>query len=520
MKKVTRLLLGLWMVWLSYTPCLFSQNLTELSAMSQLKHEGIANSHVMENLFYLTDVYGPRLTNSEGFNGSAQWVIQQLKQYGLTNVHVEPWGPFGQSWTLKHFSMHLVSPSYQPLIGMPFAWTPGTGGPVDAEAMLIDVGRESDLTRYRGKLRGKIVLATRPQEIPLTTEFLAPRFTDTELAEMEKVRDLSKVVDVPKGIRVPPRMVIPDDLKAASQLKAATYRFLKEEGALAIVECDYTGDGGTVFVTSGGSRRAGDPSALPTVGVTPEHYNRMARLLQHGIPVKLQLDVQVEFSQSEHPSFNIIADLPGTEEKDEIVMIGAHLDSWHGATGATDDGGGVAAAMEAMRLLVSLHRPLKRTVRLALWGGEEEGLLGSKAYAAAHLAPGSEGYKNFRGYFNFDSGSGRIRGINVDGNDVGGDILKAWLKPVRDMGAFAILDRTKLNMRSTGGTDSMTFARVGLPAFSFVHDPLDYLTRTHHSNMDFYDRVQKGDLIQSSIVMAWLSYCAATAPSPLQLGVE
>ncbi len=518
MNNFTRCLLGLWIVSLFCSLNLSAQNTADLSAISKLKNEEITTSHVMENLFYLTDVYGPRLTNSDGFNDSAQWVIQQLKQYGLTNVHVEPWGPFGRSWNLKHFSLHLVSPTYQPLIGMPLAWTSGTEGPINAEATLIDVSSESDLAKYRGKLHGKIVLATHPQEIPLTTEFLAPRFTDAELAEMETTPDLSKVVDVPKGIRVPPRMVIPDS-KTAAQLKTTTYRFLKEEGALAILECDYTGDGGTVFVTSGGSRHAGDPPALPAVGVTPEHYNRLARLLQHSVPVKLQLDVQVESSQSEQSSFNIIADLPGTE-KDEIVMLGAHLDSWHGATGATDDGGGVSAAMEAMRLLVSLHHPLKRTIRLALWGGEEEGLLGSKAYVTSHLTPGSAEYKNFRGYFNFDSGSGRIRGINVDGNAVGGEVLNSWLKPVRDIGASVILDTTKLNMRATGGTDSMTFARVGLPSFSFVHDPLDYLARTHHSNMDFYDRVQKGDLIQSSIVMAWLSYCAATAPVPLQLGAE
>ncbi len=275
-------------------------------------------------------------------------------------------------------------------------------------------------------------------------------------------------------------------------------QFLKDEGALVVLQSGYAGDdAGTVFGQAGGSRDPKDPVPPPKVVVTPEHYNRVVRLLDHNIPVKLEFDIQAQFIDSPTDSFNVIGEIEGSRKKDEIVMLGAHLDSWHGGTGATDNATGSAVAIEAVRILKTLNLKMDRTVRVALWGGEEEGLLGSKAYVAQHFAdretmqPKPEYFK-LSAYFNDDTGTGRFRGINAAANDEAQPIFEEWLKPFNDLGATAVMRVTSPSAPRPGGTDHTSFDFVGLPGFNFIQDPMDYNTRTHHSNMDLYDRVQPG----------------------------
>ena len=249
--------------------------------------------------------------------------------------------------------------------------------------------------------------------------------------------------------------------------------------------------------------------------ITPEHYNRIARLLEHGMKPKLQFDIQTEYARDDQMGFNIVGEIPGTTKKDEVVMVGGHFDSWQGGTGATDNGTGSSVAMEAVRILTTLHKPMARTVRIALWGGEEEGLLGSKGYVQEHFAPRdtmklTPEYAKLDAYFNDDSGTGRFRGISASGNDQTAAIFRQWAAPIRDLEFQAVSGATTAPTREPGGTDSTTFLWVGLPGFGFMQDPMEYSTRTHHSNMDLYDRVQPGDVMQGSAIEAWFAYNAAT----------
>jgi hypothetical protein len=298
------------------------------------------------------------------------------------------------------------------------------------------------------------------------------------------------------------------------QFRTKVNKFLHDQQPAVVVQTGYTGDGGTVFASSGGSREKKEPAPPPTVALTPEHYNRICRLIEHKIPVKVEFNIQAQFIDSPEESVNVVAEIEGAARKDEIVMLGAHLDSWHGGTGATDNAAGSAVAIEAMRILKSLNKPMDRTVRMALWSGEEEGLLGSKAYVKEHFAdpevmkPTSE-HAKVSGYFNYDNGTGKIRGIYLQGNDMVRPIFQSWLEPFRDLGASAV------SIRNTGGTDHLSFDAVGIPGFQFIQDPVEYATRTHHSNMDVYDRIQRGDLMQASAIMASFVYNTATRPEML-----
>lgn len=305
-----------------------------------------------------------------------------------------------------------------------------------------------------------------------------------------------------------------EEREAAAAFQKKVNQFLKDESVLVVLQYGYNGDGGTVFATSGGSYDKNDPVPPPMVALTPEHYNRIARLVAHGIPVKLEFDIRAEFLTDSVDSFNVVGEIPGGAKKDELVMLGAHLDSWHGATGATDNGTGSAVAIEAVRILEALNMPMARTVRIALWSGEEQGLLGSKAYVQEHFAqrdtmqPGPE-FDKLSAYYNDDSGTGRFRGIGVGGNDMAKPIFEAWLAPLHDLGATAVVGVTSAPTREPGGTDHTSFSWIGLPGFNFLQDPMEYGTRTHHSNMDFYDRAQPGDLMQAAAIEAWFVYNTA-----------
>jgi carboxypeptidase Q len=494
-------------VFLVFTTLAIAEDETpDLTIVNRIKAEAFQNSQVMDHLFYLSDVYGPRLTNSPGHRAAAEWAMTRLRGYGLQSVKAEKWGPFGQSWKLTRFSGHMLAPQYQPLIGMPLAWTGSTKGVVSGEPVLAPLRSEADFEKFKGHLKDKIVLIMNVKNVEMSTEPLAHRFTDEELFTRAKGPDPARLGTPAPAAR--------QQREAAAAFRKKRNQFLRDEGALVVLQYAPKGDGGTVFAQAGGSRDVNDPIPPPTVVLTPEHYNRIERLIAHQIPVNLEFDVESEMIKDGTDSFNVTGEIPGNAKKDELVMLGGHLDSWHGATGATDNGTGCAVAIEAVRILEALHIPLDRTVRIALWGGEEQGLLGSKAYVQEHFARrdnmqlGPE-YNSLSAYYNDDNGAGRFRGIGVGGNDMAKPIFEKWLAPFRDLGATTVTGATAAPTREPGGTDHTSFTWIGLPGFGFLQDPIEYDTRTHHSNMDFYDRVQAGDLMQAAAIEAWFVYNTA-----------
>ncbi len=511
----------------------------DYAAIYKIKEEGLNRSQVMETLSYLTDVHGPRLTGSPQLRGAQQWTMDQMKKWGLENVEKHPW-QFGRGWQLKHFSAHMTAPSYAPLIAYPKAWTPGfsSAAPVTGPAIRVDITSEADFEKYKGKLKGAYVLTAPARE--LSTHFTADgkRYTDEQLAELD-------TQTFPRGGAFP----FPGAAPAAGArggrggqaaqparggfgnqgLQRAIMAFYLQEGIAAMVDPGNRGDMGTVFVQSGGQQANDAPPVPAQIVVATEHYNRMVRILEKDIPVSMEVDYQAEFSNPDGNDFDITAEIPGGDKKDEVVMVGGHFDSWHTGTGATDNGAGSAVAMEVMRILKQSGLKMRRTVRIGLWTGEEEGLLGSCHYvndvfasrpgacqrgggggggggrggAQAPPTPHQPAYDKFAGYFNIDNGTGKIRGVYLQGNEEVRPIFQAWLAPFKDMGA------TQLSIRNTGGTDHLSFDGVGLPGFQFIQDEMDYDTRTHHSNMDTWDRVSRNDMMQIAVIEASFVYHTA-----------
>jgi hypothetical protein len=475
----------------------------DLGAIHRIKDEALGpNSKVMDTAFYLTDVHGPRLTSSKGHRAAAEWAVQRLKEYGLENVHLEKWGPFAKSWNLEYYSGHMIEPSYQPLIALPVAWTPGTNGVVSGNPILVTPQNHAELDAFKGKLAGKIVLISPKRDLTLPLTPLATRYTDSELQEIQTaaIRLPGQFGPIGRGAPTPPGGVSTDELQT----------FLKEEKPALVIQISFRYEGGTM---GGGGANRNATDNLPTVAMDAEHYNRIARLLEHHIPVTLQFEIKASYGD-DVDSFNVIGEIPGNAKKDELVMVGGHFDSWHYGTGATDNGAGSAIAMEVMRVLKTTGLKMDRTVRLALWSGEEQGLLGSHAYVKEHFAdptvmkPTAE-HGKISGYWNIDNGSGKIRGVYLQGNDMCRPIFERWIEPFKDLGVSTI------TVRNTGGTDHQSFDRVGIPGFQFIQDPLDYETRTHHSNMDVYDRLQATDMMQMSAVEAGMVYLTAVRPDKL-----
>src|SRR6202167_5863541 len=434
------LLRGLTMVVVLSAARGYSQEPVDLSTIHRIKAEAFENSKVMEHVFYLTDANGPRLTNSPGFKSAGDWVVKRLKEYGLADVHGEAWGPFRRGLTYTRFAGHMTEPAYAPLIGFPLAWTPGTSGPVQAEAIYAPLENDADLEKFKGKLRGKIVLSIKSRDLAMPTDPPGRRLTDAELnPNVDPAR-------LPNLFRPPGPPETPEQQKRTA-FRNKVNQFLKDEGAAVGLQSGNVGDAGTVFGQAGGSRDLKDPIPPPMVVVTPEHYNRVVRLLDRKIPVKLEFDIQAQFIDSPTDSFNVIGEIEGSRKKDEIVMLGAHLDSWHGGTGATDNATGSAVAIEAVRILKTLNLKMDRTVRVAQWGGEEEGLLGSKAYVTQHfvdretMQPKPEYFK-LSAYYNDDTGTGRFRGIGAQGNDEVKPIFEEWLKHSNELGASTVANTT------------------------------------------------------------------------------
>ena len=499
-----------------------AQEKVDLYTINRIKSEEFQNSKVMENAFYLTDVYGPRLTGSPGLQSAAEWAVRKLNEWGLSGARLEKWGPFGRGWYCSRFSAQMTEPEFSPLIGFARPWSPGTNGSLTASPVLAPIYTEADLEKYKGKLKGKIVLLEEPRPSEPITTVLMRRFTDAELAAEAMAPDPSPkspfFEPIPRLREHPPYPGYdpnkPFDRKAAEKWRNRINKFLNDEGVVLTLIPGYGTDGGTVFATAAGSREMKDEIPPPAVALTREHYDRIARLIEKKIPVTLQFDIQNHMDKEAKDSFNVTAEIPGTDKKDELVMLGSHLDSWTGGTGATDNAAGCAVTLEAVRILKTLKLPMSRTVRIALWTGEEQGLLGSKAYVKEHFGdPETMALKpehaRLSGYFNLDNGTGRIRGVYLQDNDMMRPVFQAWLAPFKDLGA------STLTIRKTGGTDHLSFDAVGLPGFQFIQDPVEYGTRSHHSNMDLYDRLQQADLMQASAIMASIVYQAAVRPEML-----
>jgi carboxypeptidase Q len=494
-------------------------NAVDWDAISRIRSEAFHHSHVMETLSNIVDKIGPRLTNSPNMRKANAWTRDQLASWGMENAHLEPWGPFGRGWSYEKSSIRMTAPDPAELLALPKAFTPGTDGVVKGKVMQAKIESKADFEKFRGKLKGMIVLLGEPRELKLHDTAFSKRFDDPTLAHDS---EFEIPADRPSAFR--------DAFARRLQFAKDLNQFLEDEKPALVIEASRTpGDYGTIFVQGGGSYKTGDPVGAPDVVMEPEQYDRMWRLLDKDVPVEVEAEVKARFYDDDAYGYNTIAEIVGSDPKmkDEVVMIGGHLDSWHAGTGATDNGSGCAVMMEVMRILKSLDLKPRRTVRIGLWSGEEEGLLGSRGYVREHFgerAPSeipvdkdlpdwAQRYKGpvttkpqhgqFDVYFNFDEGTGKIRGIYMQENGAVEPIFKQWMEPFKDLGM------TTLTMNNTGGSDHLSFDEVGLPGFAFIQDPVEYDSRTHHSNMDTYEHVQREDLMQASAIIASWVYQAA-----------
>jgi carboxypeptidase Q len=472
----------------------------DMNMMSKIREEGLNHSQVMEIVFNLTDANGPRLMQSPGYFRAANWAKTKLASWGLENANLEAWGKWGKGWELEKYYLAMTAPYYEPLIGFPKTFSRGTNGLQHAQVVLIDVKDSSGLAAYQGKLKDKIVLLKRMDSLPLGFKPDALRYSDSELTKLAAFD--------PKAPVAPNNNFA--SFMAAARLAAVTKKFAEQEGALAILSTSTRNSDGTVFVQNGIPYTGEMMETLNDISISYEHYMTLQRLLQHQIPVSLDLELQAKIFPGDQQGYNVIAEIPGTDKnlKDQLVMIGGHLDSWHGSTGATDNAAGSAVMLEVVRILKAVAFKPRRTIRIGLWGGEETGLFGSKNYVKNHFTDTSTKKFNAAGdklsvYLNLDNGSGKIRGIYLQGNAAARTIFEQWFRPFNDLGA------STLTLQNTGGTDHLSFDAVGLPGFQFIQDPLEYGSRTHHSNMDSYDHLSGEDLKQAATIIAAFVYDAA-----------
>jgi carboxypeptidase Q len=490
----------------------------DLGIETRIRQEGFRNSKVMELATGLIDGVGARLTGSPNMKKANEWTRKQLEDFGLSNAHLESWGPFGRGWSYDVSSVRMVAPDTAELLALPTAWSPSTSGVLRAKVVLVKLESEDDLSKQKGKLAGAIVMIgnpveVKPQEKPALSRYDDKGLSDLERYEMPEVRTAAARAEAGKR-RAFRRALLP---------------WLISEKVAAIIEPGAGNDGGTFRVQAGGSYKPEESVGVPSVVLSTEQYDRIARLLDRAVPVELEMDVRTHFYDQDLNAYNTIAEIPGSDRKDEVVMIGAHLDSWHGGTGATDNGAGVVATMEAVRILKAIGVAPRRTIRIALWSGEEQGLLGSKAYVGQHFGSRAEStdpkdrdlpsflratgpltikpqQAQVSAYFNMDNGTGRIRGIYAQENAAARPIFESWIEPLRDLGV------TTVTMRNTGSTDHISFDNVGIPGFQFIQDEVEYMTRTHHTNYDVYERLQRDDLMQAAVVMATFVWEAANRP--------
>ncbi len=495
----------------------------DYASINKIKTEGLQNSQVMEIASWLTDVYGPRLSGSPGIQKAGEWTVGKLKEWGLTNVALEPWTDkrgFDYGWSNDKFYLAATAPQQFAIPGTPRGWTPGTAGLVSGQAMLITETEEADLQKYVGKLKGAFVLGLAPPDVAAWWTAPAQRMTREELDQRETPAPPEFGVGAPGG-RGGRGALAGGRGRGGAQFNRDD--FFRQQGVAMILSTNARGHGA---YTIGGSSRSADPATvLANVSIPAEQYGRIARMLAKGVSVTLEADIKNTYYPNP-TMFNVVGEIRGTDKADELVMLGGHFDSWHASTGATDNAAGSAAMMEAMRILKATGVPLRRTVRIGLWNGEEQGLLGSADYVGAHFASrgaapagagaagggrgGPQGplelkpdHAKFAAYFNIDNGTGALRGVYLQGNDAVAPIFRAWMEPLRDIGM------THLAPGNTGGTDHQSFDRVGLPGFQFIQDPVEYNTLTHHYNLDSWERLQPTDMIRQATIAAAFAFLAA-----------
>ena len=471
----------------------FSQNTAD-----KIKEQGLQKSKVMDYAFQLTDVSGPRLTNSPGYFRAANWAKNELTKLGLTNAALEPWGDFGKGWELKKSYIAMTAPYYRPLIGFPKTWTKAAKGN-NVDIIVVKAKDSAELQAYRGKLKNKVVLLFKKDTLKPTFKPDAERHTDDALAKMA-------AAEPPKPREGGPRRTV----TGSKPLPTLLREMADAEGAVALLSASTRGHDGTLFVQGGGPYGAKDPENFPDMMVAFEDYMSLQRLAEAAVPVKLDIETQTAFFDKDIKGYNVVAEIKGTDPKlkDEIVMLGGHLDSWQGSTGATDNAAGCAVMMEAVRIIQQSGLKPRRTIRIALWGGEEQGLHGSRNYVKNHFADPATmqlkpGHEKVSAYYNIDNGTGKVRGIYLQGNEEVRDIFAEWLQPFHEMGANTVTSS------NTGGTDHLAFDAVGIPGFQFIQDEIEYDTRTHHTNMDSYDHLQADDLKQIATVVAYFVYNTA-----------
>ena len=501
----------------------------DLNAYNAIREEGLQHSHVMDYAGGLADGIGPRLTGSPNMAKANAWTRDQLTKMGCVNAHLEDWGEFGIGWQQLNTWVRMTEPDTAVFVAQATPWSPSTNGPVTAQAIAAAINDENDIAKYKGKLSGKIVLLGPMRDVPVPDKPFFERYTDQDLKDLESLPVAG--VDPDMQARI-------DRYVKRTKLTSKLIPFLIEEKVAGVIvpSRDGKNGGGTGIIFDDNGAALGrtpyhrDTAVpFPVVVAQIESYGRVFRLLENHVPVTIEMNVETKFTGDHEHGFDTVAEIPGTDPqlKGEIVMVGGHLDSWIAGTGATDNGAGSVVALEVMRILNSLQVKPRRTIRIALWSGEEEGLFGSKGYVKQHFGsfplstapdqmempefmrkPGGPlevkpEQKLISAYFNVDNGTGRIRGIYTQGNAAVDTIFAQWMAPLRDLGV------TTITNRNTGGTDHLSFDDVGIPGFQFIQDPMDYETRTHHSNMDTYERLQPADLKQIAVVEAIFVYNAA-----------
>ncbi len=497
--------------------------------IDKIRDEGMNRSQVMQTLSYLTDVIGPRLTGSPNMKRANEWTRDKMKEWGMQNAGLESWGPFGRGWSLRKFTATIVEPQYTPVIGYPSAWSPSTKGAVTGEVVHLSAKTPEDLAKYKGQLAGKIVLVSNERPLKPIDKPLMNRMSDEDLTKLAAAPDPAASGD---SGNPPPAMI--KNFVDSMNFQAKKMKFLIDEGAAVMLENSNNGSGGTIFVQGASvgvemgeiktiddifNSAAFQPhnkkwaaNMMPQATLATEDYNRLVRMIKLGAKPKMTVEIDSQFHDDDPMQYNTVAEIPGSDPalKDEVVMLGGHLDSWHSGTGATDNGAGCAAVMEAARIIIASGLKPRRTIRVALWSGEEQGIFGSTNYVKKHFGEKKDGtlvkgpdYDKLSAYYNLDNGTGKIRGVYMQGNAGVKPYFEAWLAPFADLGAKT------LTLSNTGGTDHLPFDAIGLPGFQFIQDTVEYNTRTHHSNQDNFDRIQTEDMKQSATIIAAFAYQTA-----------
>ena len=503
MKKM----IGLGIIALLAIPTINFAQEVDASMMQKIREEGLQHSKVMDIAFNLTDKNGSRLANSEGYMRAANYAKETLSGWGVENARLEAWGEFGKGWDLEKMYLAITAPYYKPLLAWPKTWTAGTKGLKKAGVIVVDVKDSASVVSYKGQLKGKLIIIDQATPYKQSFKADAVRYTDEELEKMAAARmQPSRPIDTAQQRRMREQMSRSGGARAMAILK----EMAKEEGAVGMLTSAPRNHDGTIFSQGGGSYKAADAENFLDMAMGIEDYNTILRLAKSGTEVNMEAEVKTKFQTKDLQGYNVIAEIPGTDPtlKDEVVMIGAHLDSWQAGTGATDNAAGSSVMMEVMRILKATGAQPKRTIRIGLWSAEEQGLLGSRGYVKkTFMDPTTNtpnaAHEKFAGYFNIDNGTGKVRGIYLQGNEQCGPIFKSWLAPFNDLGAKTV------TISNTGGTDHQSFDGVGLPGFQFIQDPIEYDTRTHHSNMDVYEHLSEDDLKQIATIVAAFAYNTA-----------